>query len=174
MKRVIISDHYYKMVESDRSEAEKEDMDRLQLSSDSIEDTVLPKKRLRVEDSENETNLPARKRQISFSEQSRMVKNDNAETMSDKDNINGCNVKEERYILCPENEQTVQEISLSKLNVDRENKEKQDGKLNQETTKESSLDENNVTLNNIPGEINVKKEIVENKVIIKIYITIER
>lgn len=158
------------MVESDRSETEEGDMNRLQLSSDSI-DTVPSRKRLRVEDSENETDLPAKKQQSSFGEQSRMVKNDDAETILDKNNINGCNAEEERYILCPENEQTIREMSES--NMDGENKEKQDGKSKREIRNESPPNENNVVPKDIPGEINVRKEIVEKKVIIKIYITNE-
>lgn len=166
-KCAIISDCYYKMVESDRSETEERDMDRLQLSSDST-DATPPKKRLRVEDSENETDLPAKKRQSSFSEQSRMVKNDDAEIISNKNNINECNVEEERYALHLENEQTAE---MSESNMDRENKEKQDGRLKQETRNDSPPNKNNVALNDIPGEMNVQKEIVEKKVIIKLYIT---
>lgn len=142
------------MVESDRSETEEGDMDRLQLSSDSV-DIILPKKRLRVEDSENEIDLPAKKRQNS-GEQSRMVKNDNTENISDKNNINGCNIEEERYILCPENEQMVREMCDS--NMDRENKEEQDDSLKQETKSKSPPNETNIVLNDFPEEINVQKE----------------
>ncbi|XP_011631637.1 HIRA-interacting protein 3-like isoform X2 [Pogonomyrmex barbatus] len=52
-------------------------MDRLQLSSDSI-DTAVSKKRSRIEDSENEGDLPAKKRQSFFqSERSKVLKQDN-------------------------------------------------------------------------------------------------
>ncbi|XP_071572310.1 uncharacterized protein [Temnothorax nylanderi] len=153
------------MVESDHSETEEGDMDKLQLSSDSI-DGILPRKRLRVENSEDDTELPAKKRQSSsFDEQSRMIKDDNAEIISDKNNIDECNVKKERYTLCPENEQTVQAISLnqSESDTDGETKEKRDDKLKRENGNESPLDENNIAPNNSPGEINVKKEIIKNE-----------
>ncbi|XP_024885722.1 nucleolar protein dnt1-like isoform X1 [Temnothorax curvispinosus] len=153
------------MVGSDHSETEEGDMDKLQLSSDSI-DGILPRKRLRVENSEDDAELPAKKRQISsFDEQSIMIKDDNAEIISDKNNIDECNVKKEKYTLCPENEQTVQATSLNKSesDTDRENKEKRGDNVKRDNGNESPLDENNIALNNSPGERNVKKEIIENE-----------
>ncbi|XP_011163085.1 cylicin-1 isoform X2 [Solenopsis invicta] len=134
-------------------------MDRLQLSSDSV-DTVLPKKRLRVEDSEDDTDLPAKKRQSLFNEQLKILQNDDSETL-DKNDTNACNVKEEKTILYPEKEQNVQEIFLSDSNMGKKNKDKQDAK--QENGNEILLNENNIVLNKNPGEINIKKEIVEKK-----------
>lgn len=156
----LISDHCYKMMESNRSESEEGDgMDELQLSSDSI-DTMLPKKRLRVEDSEDEAQLPANKRQSFSSERSKMIKNDNSETASDKNNIDGCDVKEQRYTLCPENEQMVEKVSLLESNVDRENEEKR------ENGNKICLNESNVAVNDSSGKMDVEKEIDENEVII--------
>ncbi|XP_077282586.1 uncharacterized protein LOC143908701 [Temnothorax americanus] len=153
------------MVGSDHSETEEGDMDKLQLSSDST-DGVLPRKRLRVENSEDDAELPAKKQQISsFGEQSRMIKDDNAEIISDKNNMDECNVKKEKYTLCPENEQTVQPTSLnqSESDTDGENKEIRGDKLKRDNGNESPLDENNIALNDSPGDINVKKEIIENE-----------
>lgn len=147
-----------KMVDSDRSETEEGDMERPQLSSDSVT-AVLPKKRLRVENSEDETDLPAKKWQSSFNERSQMLKTDNTETISNKNNTNRCDVKEKRYILGPENEQNIQEISES--DTYRKNKDEQDDSLKQESENKSAL-ENNIALDKSPGEINIKEEIVEN------------
>lgn len=148
------------MVESDCSETEEGDMERLQLSSDSV-DTIPPKKRLRVENSEDEVDLPATKRQSSVSEQSRMMKNDNAGTNSNKDNTDGFDVEKERYTLCPENKQTVQEIFQSEPDMDKENKEKRNRKLKQENGNENVLEN---ALNNSSVEISVKDEIIASKV----------
>lgn len=147
-----------KMVDSDRSETEEGDMERPQLSSDSVT-AVLPKKRLRVENSEDETDLPAKKWQSSFNERSQMLKTDNTETISNKNNTNRCDVKEKRYILGPENEQNIQEISESDMY--RKNKDEQDDSLKQESENKSAP-ENNIALDKSPGEINIKEEIVEN------------
>lgn len=133
------------MVEPDRSEIEEEDMEKLQLSSDSI-DMIPPRKRLRVEASEDETDLPVKKRQGSFDERPR-VKTDNAETVLDKTNIDERTVREEGSAVCPENEQTVQE--------NQEDKEKQDGT-------QSPLTEMNGGLNTSSGEVKNKR--VENEV----------
>lgn len=160
MKRVIVSDHCYKMVRSDRSESDEGDLDELRLSSESTDAT--PKKRLRAEDSEDETDLPAKKRQNTFNERSKVL-DDNAETISDKDNTDGCDVKEKKYTLCPENEQ--KETSPTESDVDGENKEKQSCELKQENNDETALDGNNVALNKNPEETNIKKENVEDTVI---------
>lgn len=141
------------MVESDLSEIEEEEMDRLHVSSDSI-DMIPPRKRLRVEASEDETDLPVKKRQGSFDERSRVpVETDDTETVPDKNNVDERMVKEEGAAVCTENEQTVQEIA----NRDRETKEKQDGT-------QSSLTETNGALNNSSGEVNVQNERVEMEV----------
>lgn len=146
------------MVEPDRSEIEEEDMDKLQLSSDSI-DMIPPRKRLRVEASEDETDLPVKKRQGSFDERSRIntVRTDDAETVLDKTNTDNeySTMKEEGSafdVVCPENEQTAREETADQ---DRETKEKQDGT-------HSPLTETNGGLNTSGGE--VKNEHVENEV----------
>jgi len=150
------------MVESDRSETEDGDMDRLQLSSDSI-DSVLPKKRLRVEDSEDEIDLPVKRQRNSFDERSKMLKNDNTEIVSEKNDTDRYNVKEKDCTLCPENEQNIQEISESDTN-----KKKQDSRMKQENKNKSILDENNIAPNKSPGETNIKEEVVEDMVIMLI------
>lgn len=153
------------MIESDHSETEEGDMERLQLSSDSIDiDTSSKRKRLRADDSEDETNLPAKKRQSSFSERSKILKNDNVETILDQNNTDGCNIKEEST-LCPKNEQNVQKLSLSESNVDEECEKKQDSVLKQENGNKSPLDENNIAMNKNPVETDVKKKIFESQVI---------
>ncbi|XP_018363421.1 PREDICTED: HIRA-interacting protein 3-like isoform X1 [Trachymyrmex cornetzi] len=147
----------YKMIESDHSEIEGEDMDRLQLSSTSVDDT--PKKRPR--DSEDEIDL-SKKRQCLFNERSEILESDNSETVSEENNTERCHMKLERYKLYRENRQSVQEVSLSESDMDGKNKEKQGGNLKQENERET---ENNITLNKNPGEINInyniKEEIVE-------------
>lgn len=153
------------MLEPDRSETDDVDMDSLQLSSDSNDSISSKKKSLRVDDSEDETNLPAKKRQSSFSERSKIFKNDNVETISDQNNTDGCKVKEKRYRLCQKNKQNVQKLSLSELNMDEEYEEKQDGKLKKENGNKSSLDENNTAMNKNPAETN-KEEIVKSEVMI--------
>lgn len=160
MKRAIVSDRCYKMVRSDRSESDEGDLDGLHLSSESTD--ASPKKRLRAEDSEDETDLPAKKRQNAFNERSKVL-DDNAEAISDKDNTDGCDVKEKKYTLCPENEQ--KETSPTESDVDGENKEKQSCELKQENNDETALDGNNVALNKNPEEINIKTENVEDTVI---------
>lgn len=152
------------MVNSDHSETEEGDMDRLQLSSDSI-DAISSKKRLRVEDSEDETDLPAKKRQSSFSEWSKMLENDNAK-ISDKNNIDERDVKEERRTfsgLSPKNEENVQEESLSESDVDKKNKDLRDGRLKEENKSKSAQDENSITLTKSPDK--TEEEIAENMVI---------
>jgi len=147
------------MIESDRSETEDGDMDRLQLSSDSI-DSVLPKKRLRVEDSEDEIDLPVKRQRNSLGERSKMLKNDNIEIVSEK-NTDRYNVKEEGCTLCPENEQSIQKISESDMN-----KKKQDDGVKQENENKSILDENNFFApNKNPEETNIKEEVVDDMVI---------
>ncbi|XP_018339093.1 PREDICTED: HIRA-interacting protein 3-like isoform X2 [Trachymyrmex septentrionalis] len=64
----------------------------------------------------------------------------------------------ERYKLYRENQQSVQEVSLSESDMDEKNKEKQGDNLKQTNEKEI---ENNMTLNKNSGEINIKEEIVE-------------
>ncbi|KAG5320128.1 HIRP3 protein, partial [Pseudoatta argentina] len=142
-----------KMIESDHSEIEAEDMDKLQLSSTSIDDTS--KKRPR--DSEDEIDL-SKKRQCSFNERSEILESDNSKTISEKNNSERCYVKVERYKLYRENQQSVQEVSLSESDMDGKNKEKQGDNLKQENERET---ENNITLNKNSGEINIKEEIVE-------------
>lgn len=154
------------MIESDRSETDEGNMDRLQPSSDSIDIISPKKKRLRVDDSEDEINLPAKKRQSSFNERSKILKNDNAETISDQNNTDECKVKEERYTLYPKNKQNVQKLSLSELNMDEEYEEKQDGRLKQKNGNKSPLDENNIAMNKHLVKINIKEEIVESEVMI--------
>ncbi|KAG5331145.1 HIRP3 protein, partial [Acromyrmex charruanus] len=141
------------MIESDHSEIEAEDMDKLQLSSTSIDDTS--KKRPR--DSEDEIDL-SKKRQCSFNERSEILESDNSKTISEKNNSERCYVKVERYKLYRENQQSVQEVSLSESDMDGKNKEKQGDNLKQENERET---ENNITLNKNSGEINIKEEIVE-------------
>jgi len=147
------------MVESDRSETENGDMDRLQLSSDSI-DSVLSKKKLRVEDSEDEIDLPVKRQRNSFGERSKMLKNDNTEIVSEKNNTDKYNVKEDDSTLCVENEQNIQEISESDMN-----KKKQHSRVKQENENKSILDENNIAPSKSLGETNIKEEIVEDMVI---------
>jgi len=144
------------MAESDRSETEDGDMDRLQLSSDSI-DSVLPKKRLRVEDSEDEIDLPVKRQRNSLDERSKVLKNDNTEIVSEK-NTDRYNDKKEDCTLCPENEQKIQEISESDMN-----KKKQDNGVKQENEK-SIPDENNIAPNK-NEETNIKEKVVEDMVI---------
>ena len=148
------------MIESDHSEIEAEDMDRLQLSSTSVDDTS--KKRPR--DSEDEIDL-SKKRQCLFNEQSEeILESDNSEIISEKNNIERCYVKVEKYKLYQENQQSVQEISLSESDMDGKKKEKQGDNLKQKNERKT---ENNITLNKNSGEISIKEEIVENMVIIQ-------
>lgn len=160
MKCTIVSDHCYKMVRSDRSESDEGDLDGLRLSSDSTD--ITPKKRLRAEGSEDETDLPAKKRQNTFNERSKVL-DDNAEAVSDKDNTDGCDMKEKKYTQRPENEQ--KETSPTESDVDGETKEKQSCELKQESNDETTLDGNNVALNKNPEETNIKTENVEDTVI---------
>jgi len=146
------------MIESDHSEIEAEDMDRLQLSSTSIDDTS--KKRPR----EDEIDL-SKKRQCLFNEQSEeILESDNSKTISEKNNIERCYVKVEKYKLYQENQQSVQEVSLFESDMDGKKKEKQGDNLKQKNERET---ENNITLNKNSGEISIKEEIVENMVIIQ-------
>jgi len=147
------------MVESDHSEIEDGDMDRLQLSSDSV-DSVFPKKRLRVEDSEDEIDLPVKRQRNSFDKRSKMLKNDNTEIALEK-NTDRYNTKEEDCTLYRENEQNIQGISESDMN-----KKKQDNGVKQENENKSILDENNIAPNKNPEEADIKDEIVGDMVII--------
>lgn len=157
MKHAIISDLLTnKMVKSDHSETEEGDMDKLQLSSDSVDATV-PKKRPKVEDSEDETDLPAKKRQSSFGEWSKTFKNDNVK-ISDKNNIDEHDVTEERHTfsgLSPKNEES---------DINKKDKDIQDGKLMQENrSKEeetSAQDENSVTLSKSPDKIKEEERVI--------------
>ncbi|XP_018052970.1 PREDICTED: HIRA-interacting protein 3-like [Atta colombica] len=143
------------MIESDHSEIEAEDMDRLQLSSTSVDDSS--KKRPR--DSEDEIDL-SKKRQCLFNEQSEeILESENSEIISEKNNIERCYVKVEKYKLYQENQQSVQEISLSESDTDGKKKEKQGDNLKQKNERKT---ENNITLNKNSGEISIKEEIVEN------------
>ncbi|KAG5316828.1 HIRP3 protein, partial [Acromyrmex insinuator] len=142
-----------KMIESDHSEIEAEDMDKLQLSSTSVDNTS--KKRPR--DSEDEIDL-SKKRQCSFNEQSEILESDNSKTISEKNNSERCYVKVERYKLYQEKQQSVQEVSLSESDMDGKNKEKQGDNSKQENERET---ENNITLNKNSEEINIKEKIVE-------------
>lgn len=97
------------MVESDHSEIE-EDMDTLQLSSDSVDAPT--NKRQRVIDSEEEQDLPAKKRRNSSGEKLEVLKKNGTEVIPDKNGTDE-NTKEKRYVAPSENKQSLDEKSLS-------------------------------------------------------------
>lgn len=150
------------MVKSDHSEAEDGgDMSPLEMSSDSME--TITKKRPRPIDFENqdEQDLPAKKRQSSFSEKSDILKQDNAEVITDKNGTDKYNMKKEKYT------ENLDEKSLSDSNIDNENERKQeDNLLKQKNEYESPLDKDNSIMDESSIEKKVKEKIEENKVII--------
>lgn len=112
------------MTDSDHEEA---DMDKLELSSDSTD--IITKKRLREEDSEDETKNVCTKKQRNFSgEQSEILKVENPKINSDKNNTDEYNIKEEKHTIFSKSQQNVHEKFLSESNM-KEDKEKQDNKL---------------------------------------------
>ncbi|XP_029659132.1 HIRA-interacting protein 3-like [Formica exsecta] len=144
------------MADSDHEEA---DMDKLELSSD-FADIIMTKKRPREEDSaeDESNNLSTKKQRNFFDEQTEISKEDNTETISDKNGTDEYNVKEEKHTIYSESEQNVQEKFLSELNMHKEeNKEKQDIKLiKQENGNEILLNKDcSITDENIG---NIKKE----------------
>ncbi|KYQ51652.1 HIRA-interacting protein 3 [Trachymyrmex zeteki] len=142
------------MIESDHNEIEEGEMDTLRLSSDSA-DNISKKRPRDSEDSEDEIDL-SKKRRCSFSERSKILENDNPETISEKNNTERYYEKVEKYKLYRENQQSVQEVSDSDMNG--KNKEKQGDDVKRGNEKKT---ENNITLNKNSGKINIKEEIVE-------------
>lgn len=145
------------MVDSDHEEGE---MDKLEISSDST-DIIITKKRPRMEDSEDEAkNLPTKKKHNFSNEQSEILKEDNTETVSHKNNTDQYDIKKEPQTVYSESEQN--ESNTDKK--DEENKEKQDCKpIKQENGNESLLnkddsivDENSFKINNKEKGIKIK------------------
>lgn len=142
-----------KMAESDHEEG---DMEKLELSSDSQMD-IITKKRPRVEDSEDEArNSPVKKQRNSSDEQSEILKEDNAETILDKNGTDEHDTKEENQDIL-ESEQNALEKFLSKSNMDE--KEEQDIKIKQKSGDES-LSEKDSSMDMDESITNTKKEVV--------------
>ncbi|XP_011874810.1 PREDICTED: HIRA-interacting protein 3-like [Vollenhovia emeryi] len=135
------------MVDSDCNESEEGVMDRLQLSSDSLADK--PKERSLTDNSEDETDSPAKKRP---DVQSQVAESDGAE-FSNKNNV-----KEKGYSLCPKNKQAAQEVSHSESDENGKGKEKECGQLGGKNGKESPLCEENAALNNSGEMLDIQKE----------------
>lgn len=147
-------------------DSEEGDMDKLELSSDST-DIIITKKRPRMEDSEDEANNSSTKKQRNSSndEQSEILKKDNAEAVSGKNDTNEYDVKEEKHTIYSESEQNVHEKFLSEPNMDKEDKEKQDNKpIKQENGNENLLDKDDSIVDESSFKINIKEENMENKV----------
>lgn len=127
------------MTDSDHEEG---DMDKLELSSDSTD--IITKKRLREEDSEDETkNLCTKKQRNSSGEQSEILKIENPKINSDKNNTDEYNIKEEKHTICSKSEQNVHEKFLPESDM-KEDKEKQDNKLiKEENGNDSPFDKDN-------------------------------
>lgn len=164
------------MIESDCSEADKESMDKLELSSDSIgtpvkkkrprieEESInklelsldFKKKKLKMEDCTTETkDLSSKKLQ---SEQIKVLKENNDEAVSDKNSINECNTKKEKHTICLENGQN--ETALCKSNMNTKEEKQLNKLIKQENKDESYL---NMYVDE-DSEVKINDEDIENEV----------
>ncbi|EFN77379.1 chromatin modification-related protein EAF7 [Harpegnathos saltator] len=145
------------MVNSDHSEVEEDDMDKLELS-DSIKLTTTKRSRIDSGDEDGQ-DTPAKKRRCSFSKESGMSETNNTEIASDKNGIDKNIKKEETDTVSPENKPDQDEKSDSNI----KNEEDQGNKLMSTQVKKEDLieDKNNSTMDE--SVIKVEEKTTENK-----------
>lgn len=149
------------MVDSDHSEVEEENMDKLELSTDSMK--VTTNKRLHIDSDQEEQVEPAKKRRLFSSKESETLEKKSTEFISDKNGIDKNNVKEEKTTIS-ENGSELNEKSLSDSNIKKTNEEEQEN-IKTKNEKESPVkDENNATADESPAKI--KEDETENEVTI--------